>query len=113
METKRINRINKLIQKDIGEILQLENRKLFSGSMLTVTKVNITPDLGIAKIYISIFPSAKNKEILEKVRTYTKEIRYQLSQRVKNQLRIIPDLKFYLDDSLDYIDNIDKLLKNK
>ena len=112
METKRQNRINKLLQKDLGEILQLEGRNLFSGAMLTVTKVQVTPDLGLAKIYISIFASKDNAATLKTVRSHTKEIRHQLSQRVKLQLRIVPNLSFYMDDSLDYIENIDNLLKN-
>lgn len=112
METKRQNRINKLLQKDLGEILQLEGRNLFSGAMLTVTKVNVSPDLGMAKVYVSIFASQDNEAMLKKVHSHAKKIRHQLSQRVKNQLRAVPELHFYLDDSLDYIDNIDNLLNN-
>ncbi len=111
MESKRQNRINKLLQKDLGEILQLEGRNLFSGAMLTVTKVQVSPDLGMAKVYVSIFTSKDNEAMLKKIRSHAKEIRHQLSQRVKNQLRAVPELHFYLDDSLDYIDNIENLLK--
>lgn len=112
MESKRQQRISKLFQKDIGDILRLESRSLFDEAMLTVTKVNVSPDLGIAKVYVSIFASNDNNATLEKIRSQGKEIRHQLSQRVKNQLRAVPELQFYLDDSLDYIDNIDNLLKN-
>ena len=112
METKRQNRINKLLQKDLGEILQLDGRNLFSGAMLTVTKVQVSPDLGIAKVYVSIFASQDNEATLKKIRSHAKEIRHQLAQRVKNQLRAVPELNFYMDDSLDYIDNIENLLNN-
>lgn len=111
MESKRQSRISKLFQKDIGDILRIESRGMFDGAMLTVTKVNVTPDLSVAKIYVSVFASDDNNATLEKIRNHSREIRHQLSQRVKNQLRAVPELQFYLDDSLDYIDNIDNLLK--
>ena len=82
MESKRQNRINKLLQKDLGEILQLEGRNLFSGAMLTVTKVQVSPDLGLAKVYISIFASKDNEATLKKLRSHTKEIRHQLFRRI-------------------------------
>jgi ribosome-binding factor A len=110
METKRQNKISKLLQKDIGSILQLESRNLFGGAMITVTKVNVTPDLTLAKIYVSIFASKDNDECIKSIRIHSKEIRHQLAQRVKHQLRAVPELNFYLDDSLDYIENIDNLL---
>ncbi len=112
MESKRQSRINKLLQKDIGEILQQDTQGLFRGIMLTVTKVQVTPDLTLAKIYVSIFASNDNQATLNSLRKHAGEIRYQLSQRIKHQLRAVPELQFYMDDSLDYIENIDNLLKD-
>lgn len=79
--------------------------------MVTVTNVRITPDLGLARVYLSIFPSNQNKETLEIVKNNYKAIRLLLGQKVKNQLRVVPELEFFIDDSLDYIERIDKLLK--
>jgi ribosome-binding factor A len=110
METNRQKRISRLLQKDLGEILQIEGRGWFPGAMVTVTKVQVTSDLSIAKTYLSIF-GKDAQEVLKTTQTHTKEIRHQLGLRVKNQLRHIPDLRFYIDDSLDYIENIEKLLK--
>jgi ribosome-binding factor A len=110
METNRQKKINKLLQKDLGEIFQREAPNLFQRAMITVTRVNVTSDLSIAKVYLSIFGSdAQN--IIQLVKVNTTEIRHQLSQRVKNQLRQVPHLQFFVDDSLDYIQNIENLLK--
>ncbi len=111
METIRQERINKILQKDLGEIFQLELRHVTIGSMVTVTKVKVTPDLSVAKIYLSLFATKDKDELLKNIRKHTKEIRGKLGNRVKNQLRIVPNLSFYIDDSLDYIENIDNLLK--
>jgi len=110
METNRQKKINKLLQKDLGEIFQRESPNLFQKAMITVTRVNVTPDLSIAKVYLSIFGSdAEN--IIKLVKINTSEIRKQLGMRIKNQLRQVPQLQFFVDDSLDYIENIEKLLK--
>ncbi len=111
METTRQNKISRLLQKEISEIFQRE--MLFSGGLITVTKVKITSDLSIARIYLSIFVtgSTKKEAILEKITISKSEIRKKLGIRVKNQLRIIPNLEFFVDDSLDYIENIENLLK--
>ncbi len=109
METTRQNRISRLIQKDLGEILQIAGRDWFPGAMLTVTKVYVTSDLSIARVYLSIF-GKDARQILKQVEMKGKEIRKQLGLRVKNQLRQVPELRFYIDDSLDYIENIEKLL---
>ena len=81
------------------------------GVLVSVSVVRVSPDLGVAKAYLSIFPSNKSEELLEAIRANTKAIRYDLGQRVGKQLRIIPELSFFIDDSLDYIEHIDKLLK--
>ncbi|MFN3556246.1 MAG: 30S ribosome-binding factor RbfA [Bacteroidales bacterium] len=110
METNRQRKINKLLQKDLGEIFQREAPNLFQRAMITVTQVKVTPDLSIAKVYLSIF-GADAESTIKQVRVHTSEIRKQLGLRVKNQLRIVPQLQFFVDDSLDYIENIEKLLK--
>ena len=110
METTRQHRISRLIQKDLGEILQLAGRDWFPGVMITVTKVYVTSDLSIARIYLSIFGKDARK-ILAQIEAKGREVRRQLGNRVKNQLRQVPELRFYLDDSLDYIENIENLLK--
>lgn len=81
------------------------------GVLISVTRVRISPDLSICTAYLSIFPSEKSKELLENINANEKTIRYELGTRVRNQLRIIPELRFFIDDSLDYIEHIDELLK--
>lgn len=110
METTRQQKINRLIQKELGEIFLLQT-KAMPGILVSVSGVRISPDLSVAKAYLSIFPSEKGKELLANIKTNVKAIRYDLGQRLGKQLRIIPELVFYIDDSLDYLENIDKLLK--
>ncbi len=110
METTRQNKISRLLQKDLGEIFQRNNQRLFPGTMITVTKVNITRDLSIAKVYLSIFGKDPTNT-LKLVEAAGKEIRKQLGMRIKNQVKEIPELRFFIDDSLDYIENIENLLK--
>ena len=110
METKRQSRISKQIQKDTGEIFQREMNHISGGTMITVTRVNVTGDLSIAKIYLSLFPTKDKKALMNTIREHSGEIRFHLGNRLKNQLKKIPELQFYLDDSLDYIENIDNLL---
>jgi ribosome-binding factor A len=110
MEGTRLSKVSRQIQKDLGEILQRHAAALFHGKMVTVTSVRVTPDLGLAKVYVSIFPSENKEATLDIVKQNTKTIRHELGQRIRNQMRIVPDLAFYIDDSLDYIENIDRLL---
>ena len=107
----RQNKVARLIQKDLGEMLQQYARNWIPGILISVSSVRLSPDMGLAKVYLSVFPSQRADEILEKVNTVKKEIRYQLGQRVKNQLRRVPELTFSIDDSLDYIEKIDDLLQ--
>ena len=111
MESKRQQRISRLLQKDLGEIFQHEVRNVSKGAMITVTKVNVTSDLAISRVYLSIFGTEDKLALLEKIRDHKNEIKYKLGNRIRHQLRVVPDLEFYEDDSLDYIDNIDRLLK--
>ena len=110
METTRQAKIARLLQKELSEILRLQTAKTH-GTLVSVSAVRISPDLSIAKAYLSIFPSAKAQEILDIINRSAKTIRYELGQRGRLQLRKIPELAFYLDDSLDYIENIDHLLQ--
>lgn len=110
MEETRQNRIARLLQKELTTIFQGQTR-MMHGVLVSVTRVRVSPDLSICTAYLSIFPSEKSEELIENINTNEKQIRFELGRRVRNQLRIIPELRFYLDDSLDYIDHIDELLK--
>lgn len=110
METNRQKRINKLLQKDLGEIFQREAPNLFQRALITVTQVKVTTDLSIAKVYLSIF-GKETEAVMKQVHLHSSEIRKQLGMRIKNQLRQVPQLQFFVDDSLDYIENIENLLK--
>lgn len=109
MESKRQAKISRLIQKELSEIFRRQTARL-GGVLVSVSAVRVSPDLSIAKAYLSIFPSDKALEILLNIQSQTKTVRYELAQAVKSILRKCPDLQFYADDSLDYIDNIDRLL---
>ncbi|MCD4790711.1 MAG: 30S ribosome-binding factor RbfA [Bacteroidales bacterium] len=110
MESTRQNKVSRLLQKDLGDIFQRESRNLFRGAMITVTKVNVTKDLAIAKVYLSLFATKDKEDLIKSIKMHSKEIRYKLGQRIGKQVRAIPELQFYIDDSLDYIENIEKLL---
>lgn len=108
----RQNKIAKQIQKDIAEIVQVKSREIAPGKMLTVTNVRVTADLSIARIYISVFPSEKGSEYISYLNTHVGFYRNELGKKIRHQVKKIPELNFFLDDSLDYINNIDKLLNN-
>ena len=110
MQETRQNRIARLLQKELSLIFQSQTR-MMHGVMVSVTRVKISPDLSVCTAYLSIFPSDKGEELLTNIQTNEKTIRYELGTRVRNQLRIIPELRFFIDDSLDYIEHIDELLK--
>ena len=110
MDSTRQNKISRLIQKELGDIL-LRLTKETRGIMVSVSTVRVSPDLGIAKAYLSVFPSEKGNDVVNNLNENIKAIRFELGNRVRHQLRIIPEIRFYIDDSLDYIENIDKLLK--
>ena len=110
METTRQNKISRLIQKELSDIFLHQSRSM-NGVIVSVTNIRISPDLSIAHAYVSVFPSAKSEEIVNNLNANMKSIRYELGTRVRFQLRIIPELKFHLDDSLDYLEHIDELLK--
>ena len=110
METTRQQKIARLIQKELSEIFRLQTAKM-CGVLVSVSAVRVSPDLSIARAYLSIFPSEKGKEIIESINHNAKSVRYELAQRVRYQLRKTPELTFFIDDSLDYIEHIDSLLK--
>ena len=109
-ETTRQKKIARLLQKELGEIFLLQTKQA-QGILISVSAVRIAPDLSIAKIYLSFFPSEKAADLISAIQGNAKQIRYELGQRVRHQLRIIPELAFFIDDSLDYIEKIDSLLK--
>lgn len=109
MDNTRMSRINRLIQKEISDLFRIQTQSI-PGTLITVTSVTVSPDLSIARVRLSIFPSDKAEELLESIRSSTKTIRYDLGLRVGKQLRKLPELTFFIDDSLDYLERIDSLL---
>ncbi len=99
------------LQKDIAEIIRSKGMAAFGGAMVSVTEVRISPDLSVAKVYVSVFPSAKSEEVMQIVNENARTIRGELGRIVAKQFRIVPELAFFLDSSLDYAEHIDELLK--
>lgn len=112
MESTRQAKISRMLQKELSEIFRTQTAKTH-GTIVSVSAVRVTPDLSIAKVYLSIFPSEKAQEVMDNITASSKTIRYELAQKVRFTLRKCPDLQFYLDDSLDYIEKIDHLLEEK
>ena len=110
METTRQNKIARLIQKELSEIFLLQTKSM-PGVLVSVSIVRISPDMSSARVYLSVFPSERSEEIVKNINANMKSIRFELGNRVRHQLRIIPELKFFVDDSLDYAEKIDELLK--
>ena len=100
METTRQNKVCRLIQKELSEIFLLQTKSM-NGVLVSVSTVRISPDMSIVRAYLSVFPSERGEEIIKNVNGNQSQIRYELGQRVRNQLRIIPELRFFIDDSLD------------
>ncbi|MBP5484681.1 MAG: 30S ribosome-binding factor RbfA [Bacteroidaceae bacterium] len=109
METTRQNKVARLIQKELSDMFQKETQAM-RGTLVSVSACRISPDMSVCRAYLSVFPSEKSEEIVANVNQNMKTIRYELGRRVRMQLRIIPELKFFVDDSLDYVENIDRLL---
>ena len=108
MESTRLQKIERLLQKELSDIFQKQTQGMH-GVLVSVSVVRVSPDLSVARAYLSIFPSDKSQELLEAIRSNTKAIRFDLG-RIRLQVRKIPELSFFIDDSLDYIENIDNLL---
>ncbi len=111
MTSTRQYKVSRLLQKELGQIFQREGNSIFAGKMITVTEVRITPDLGQARVFLSIFPAAGRELFNKTIGEHTQHIRHELGTRIRHQLRMVPELQFFLDDSLDHIENIDRLLK--
>lgn len=109
METTRQQKISRLIQKELSDIFQRQTQAMH-GVLVSVSAVRVSPDLAIAKAYLSIFPSEKAPQLLKNIQAHAGEVRYELGKRTRFQLRIIPELNFFIDDSLDYLEHIDSLL---
>lgn len=111
MDSTRQQKFSRLIQKEIGEQFQRDGYNYYGKAFVTVLAAKVSPDLAIAKIYLSIFGAKDAKEVLTNIEKHTKEIRRKLGASIRHQARIIPELKFFIDDSLDYVEKIEKLLK--
>ena len=111
MTSTRQHKVSRLLQKELGDYFQKSESARTAGHMITVTVVRISPDLGLAKVYLSIFPGEKNTEVMQGIAEKAGLIRSHMGKRLRNQLRHIPEFAFFLDDSLDYIDRIEDLLK--
>ncbi|NQX80656.1 MAG: 30S ribosome-binding factor RbfA [Flavobacteriaceae bacterium] len=113
MEKRRLNKISKLIQKDLGEIIQNDARTGMKGTIISVTEVSVTDDLSIAKVYLSVFPKDRREGVVQGLKDNTPAIRNALAQKIRHQLRKIPRLSFHSDESLDYVEAIEASLKGE
>ena len=111
MDSTRQLKYSRLIQKEIGDLFMKEGKNFYGSSFITITGVKVTPDLSIARVYISVFKE-KGEAVILKLESHKREIRRKLGERIRNQARIIPELEFFIDDSLDYADKIDKIMKD-
>ncbi len=111
MDSLRQQKVNKLLAKELAEIFRSEARSLFGGGFITVTQVRISPDLGVARVYVSIMATKDRDAIFKLIQDQSSQIRKKLGNIVGKQLRIVPELSFFIDDSLDYAMRIDELLK--
>ncbi|MCC9135719.1 30S ribosome-binding factor RbfA [Pontibacter silvestris] len=112
MESKRQQKFSRLIQKELAEIFQREVPHLFGGAYISVSVVRVAPDLGLARVYLSVMNAQNNESLLLEVRANTKTVRHLLAQRIKKQVRVIPELVFYLDDTAEYAAHMDKIFNN-
>ena len=112
-QTNRQKKIAGVIQKDLVDVLQKAAQDGMKGTIISVSKVTVTTDLSIAKVYLSVFPSEKRDELVTGIQSNTTLIRHELAKRTRNQLRRMPELSFFGDDSLDYIEDIDKSLRGE
>lgn len=110
MESTRQHKFSKLLQKEISDIFQRKGSDYFGNAFVTVTLVRVVPDLSLAKVYLSLFKAKEPSTIIDKINAHSKDVRRELGNSIKNQVRHIPDLHFYLDDSMDYAEKINNLL---
>lgn len=109
MESKRQQKFAGVIQQDLAAIFQREGAVYLPDTLVTITKVRVTPDLAIARVFLSFFNSQNNQQALQLVKSHASEIRYKLGARIKDQVRIIPQLEFFIDDTSEYVERMDKL----
>lgn len=110
-ESLRQQKVASQLKRDLADIIRQRGMAAFGGAMVTVMEVQVSPDLAVAKVYVSAFPSEKSAAVMETINGNAKSIRGELGHRVSKQLRIVPELVFFLDDSLDYVEHIDEILK--
>lgn len=110
-ESTRQLKVASQLQRDMAEIIRLKGMAFFSGALVSVSGVKISPDLSVAKVYVSIFPSQKQEAVMKTLEENAKALRGELGNRVAKQLRIVPEITFFVDNSLDYVEHIDELLK--
>jgi len=111
METTRQQKVSRLIQKELAEYFRGTGLDIGQGTIISVTVVRVSPDLSQARVYLSIFPPAQRELILKGIDSQSKQIRFELGRKIAKQVRHIPDLHFFMDDSLDYAERINELLK--
>ena len=109
MDSTRQNKVARLIQKELSEIFVAQTR-LMHGVIVSVSQCRISPDMSVCRVYLSVFPSERAQEIVGNINANQRQVRFDLGTRMRHQLRIIPELKFFVDDSLDYAEHIDELL---
>ncbi|MFD1631182.1 30S ribosome-binding factor RbfA [Pseudopedobacter beijingensis] len=109
MESKRQQKFARVIQKDLGEMFQRDGNNFIPGSMITVTKVRVSPDLGMARVFLSFFNVPDATESIKKIKSHNSEIRYNLGKKIKDQVKSVPQLEFFLDDTNEYVDKMDKI----
>ncbi len=112
-ESTRQQKVSKQIQKDIADIFLKEAAPLVKGILVTVTAVRVSPDLSYAKIYVSIFPFDRHEEVMKNLSANNWAIRKLLGSKIKSQLKVVPEIDFFLDDSLEYIEGIDRAIKGE
>jgi len=111
MESKRQQKFAGVIQKDLAEIFQREGLNFLPNIMVTITRVRVSPDLAIARVYLSFFNSTNNSLAINTIKSHSNEVRYKLGNRIKDQVRIVPHLEFFLDDTSEYVEKMDKLFE--
>lgn len=111
MNSRRQEKFAKLMQKDLGDIFLQKTSSLFQGNFITISNVWVSPDMGYAKIYLSFFKAQNKNDLLDVVKLHSKEIRHELAAKIKNQVRKVPQLEFFIDDSLDYVEHMEGVFK--
>jgi ribosome-binding factor A len=113
----RQEKFAKQVQRDLGEMFQQHRHDWLVGEFVTISGVKVSPDLGLVKVYLSLYNSSKRQQVMENVELFGREIRMELARRLKNQVKKIPEIAFYEDDSLDYVNKMDRIFdelnKNK